>query len=103
MCGFPNDFDDSIFVGREVEYVSYTANSIFLGFGNNISLTIESSYECRLIGDEEHFEMQRPPVAYSRLMQLLGQKVVSVMTEQQGTLTLGTEKGSLLRIFVSVR
>jgi hypothetical protein len=99
MYGLPQDFDGLFFVGRELEIVSYTADSIFSGFGNDISVTTESSYECRLVGDEEYVETQQPPVAFSRLMQLVGCKVASVGAEQQGTLTLHFDEGHAFRCF----
>jgi len=99
MYGLPEDFDGSFFVGCVLEIVSYTANSIFLGFGNEVSITSESSYECRFVGDEEYVETQRPPVAFSRLMQLVGHRVASVDVEQQGTLVLHFDGGHVFRCF----
>lgn len=99
MYGLPQDFNGVFFVGCELEIVSYTANSVFLGFGNDISITTESSYECRLVGDEEYVEKQQPPVTFSRLMQLVGCKVASVGAEQQGTLTLHFDGGHVFRCF----
>lgn len=99
MYGLPQDFDGLFFVGRELEIVSYTANSVFLGFGNDISITTESTYECRLVGNEECVERQQPPVAFSRLMQLVGRKVASVDAEQEGTLTLHFDGGHVFRCF----
>jgi hypothetical protein len=99
MYGLPQDFDGLFLVGRELEIVSYTANSIFLGFGNEVSITTESSYECRIVGDEELVEAQQPPVASSRLMQLVGHKVASVDVEQPGTLALHFDGGHVVRCF----
>ncbi len=99
MYGLPEDFDGLFFVGCVLEIVSYTENSIFLGFGNDISITTESSYECQIASDEGYIEAQQPPVTFSKLMQLVGQKVVSVDVEQQGTLVLHFDAGHVIRCF----
>ncbi len=99
MYGLPEDFDGSFFIGCTLEIVSYTENSVFLGFGNEMSITTESSYECRFVDKEEYVEAQQPPVTFSRLMRLLGCKVASVDAKQEGTLTLHFEGGSVFRCF----
>ena len=50
MHGLPKDFDGSMFIGRTVEVISFAAYSIVVSFDNNVSITIESSFEHLLPG-----------------------------------------------------
>ncbi len=99
MYGLPEDFDGIFFVGRVLEVVSYTANSIALGFDGGVSITIESSFEYRHSIDEGEVERQHVPVASSSLMQLIGQPVEAVEAESGGTLTLRFNGGHVFRCF----
>jgi len=101
MYGLPEDFDGSFSVGRLLGTVAFSQNMVQLIFDEDVSIGVQSSYECRLVGAEEYVEAQRieAPIASSRLMQLLGRKVTSVRGEQQGTLTLQFEGGHVFRCF----
>ena len=97
MYGLPEGFDGSFFVRRVLELVSYTSNTLFLAFDNDVAITIESSYEYTI--NELHVERQAIPVASSALMQLIGHSVESVEAERDGTLTLQFDEGHVLRCF----
>jgi len=99
MYGLPEDFDGSFFVGRLLEVVSYTTNSVFLGFDNGVSITIESSFEYRSAINEAHVERHRVPVRSSSVMQLVGHSVEAVEAEREGTLTLRFKGGHVFRCF----
>jgi hypothetical protein len=101
MYGLAEDFDGSFFVGRLLRTVAFSRRTLDLIFDENVSIGLESSYECRLVGDEGYVEKERleAPIASSRLMQLLGRKVLSVDTEREGTLTLHFEGGHVFRCF----
>ena len=100
MYGLPKDFDGSMFIGRTVELVSFSANTIHISFDDHLSITITSSFEHRL-GTEEPTQdcVQRVPVEESRLMQLAERSVESVEANTDGTLTLHFNGGHLFRCF----
>jgi len=99
MYGLPEDFDGSFFIGRVLEAVSYTSNSLVLGFDNGVSITIESTFEYRAAVNEAHVERQRVPVASSAVMQLLGHSVEAVEAVSEGTLTLRFNGGHVFMCF----
>jgi hypothetical protein len=101
MYGLPEDFDGSFFVGHSLQTVVFSQCMLELIFDENVSIGVQSSYECRLTGDEGYVEAERleVPIASSRLMQLLGRKVVRVEAERQGTLTLHFEGDHVFRCF----
>jgi hypothetical protein len=99
MYGFPEDFDGSVFVGRVLEVVSYSSNSIFLGFDNRVSITVESSFEYHPAITEGHVERQHVPVGSSNLMQLVGRSVEGVEAQRDGTLTIRFNGGHVFRCF----
>lgn len=95
MYGLPDDFDGAFFLRRELEVVSFANNAIVLYFDGDISLTIESSYTCEWPGGM--VESNRPPVADSRLMGLVGAKITSVMIEDGSTLALTFDERAVVR------
>src|SRR5262245_8890722 len=99
MHGLPKDFNGSFLVGRFLEIVSYTSTSIYLGFDNEVTLTIESSFEYLASHDDGHVERQQVPVRTSSVMQLIGQFVESVNAGDGRTLALRFAGGSVLRCF----
>ena len=74
MYGLPLDFDPSIFIGRELQQVSFTANTVQLAFDDDIAITLESSFIFQLDKAEEAVR-QAPPVQISTLMSLVGRAV----------------------------
>ena len=99
MYGLPEDFDGSFLIGRVLEVVSYSDNSLSLGFDNRVSITIESSFEYRSRPGGGDVELQRVPVRSSSVMQLLGHSVESVDSDRDGTLGLQFSGGSVFRCF----
>ena len=98
MYGLPETFDGSFFIGCRLEIISFTETTICLGFGNNISVTVSSSFQ-HCIPNEKDPEIQQVPLSSSHLMQLVGQSVEAVNAEQQGTLTLRFNEGHIFRCF----
>ena len=99
MYGLPDGFDGSFFLDRVLEFVSFSANTLNLDFDNSVSLTIESSYEYKWADDVGAIESQQVPVSSSRLMGLIGGKVLSVGVEDGGTLVLNFDSGTVFRCF----
>ena len=100
MYGFPEGFDASFFVGRALEVVSFTANSVGLTFDGRVSITVESSFEY-VFGrpDAPRAERQRVPVVSSCVMQLVGHSVEAAEATLDGTLTLRLDGGNVFRCF----
>lgn len=99
MYGLPEGFDGAFLVGRVLEIVSYTSNSMILGFDSRVSITVESSFEFGAAMGEALAERQRIPVPSSNLMQLVGKSVNAVETDRDGTLTLRFPGGYFFRCF----
>lgn len=87
MYGLPPDFDASIFVGRELEQVSFSANTVHLTFDDDIAITLESSFLFQTDKTQTAVK-QEPPVQSSSIMSLVGRRVCSARSTSDGTLTL---------------
>jgi hypothetical protein len=95
MYGLPVDFDASIFHGRECCQISFTENTVYITFDEDLAITLESSFAfCLSAGTEA--VVQAPPVESSSLMALLGKRVRHASATLQGTLTLDFEGGATL-------
>jgi hypothetical protein len=101
MYGLPEDFDGSFFVGRSVRTIAFSGCMTELIFDGDVAIGLLATYECHFAGDDKYVELRRidAPVTSSRLMQLVGRKVVSVDAEKKGTLTLHFEGGHIFRCF----
>jgi hypothetical protein len=95
MYGLPADFDPTLFLGRELEQVSFTANTVHLTFDGDASITILDTFEVRLVQGAAPVR-QTPPVEQSNLMGLLGRRVVSAHRTATGTMALAFEQGGEL-------
>jgi len=99
MYGLPEDFDPTGFVGRTVEVVSFTANTVHIDLDGDYSLTVTSSFEH---GSEQRGEgavRASVPVKFSGLMRLIGSPVVAAEVERPGTLLLRFDDGQTFRCF----
>ena len=99
MYGLPRDVDLSFVVGKTVELVSFSQNTVFLAFDGDVSLTITSSFEFYRRADDEEATVQTVPVKQSDLMHLLGRQVEGAAGVVDGTLTLKFCGGARLRCF----
>jgi hypothetical protein len=97
MYGLPEDFDASVFVGRELQQVSFTANTISLVFDGDVAIAVESTIVLQL-GSVAAPERQTPPVTSSRLMALAGLTVQSARSDRDGTLALDFGGGRSLTL-----
>jgi hypothetical protein len=95
MYGLPRDFDATVFVGRELITISFSANTIHLAFSDNISITLTSSFVyCDASSDA--CLNQTIPVRSSNLMHLIGQTVDTATATPDGTLALVFDNGNSL-------
>lgn len=95
MYSLPKDFDESVFVGRELEQIAFTANTALFSFGEDLSVNLESSFTLR---DQplDAVEKQSIPVKSSRVMRLIGTRVSSAKASANGDIMLTFEDGSQL-------
>lgn len=98
MYGLPKDFDFSIFNGRTLEVVGFSANSIRLSFDQELWVMISSAYSHQTHVDEA-LEITDVPPSQSTLMRLAGKVVESAWGEGPGTLVLRFEDGQVLRCY----
>lgn len=95
MYGLPPDFDPSIFIGRELQQVSFTVNTIHLAFDGEIGITLESTFEIQTDAKSEPVR-QAPPVQVSTLMSLIGRQVCAARSDGNGALMIEYEGGGRL-------
>jgi len=99
LYGLPEHFDPTGFIGRSLEIVSFTANTVHLVFDGDYSLTVESSFEHRREGRGKGPVRFGVPVRDPCLVSLIGRPVVSAEVERPGTLYLQFDDGQTLRCF----
>src|SRR5574341_2119657 len=97
MYGLPEDFDASVFVGRELQQVSFTANTISLIFDGDVAIAVESTIIVQL-GEVAVPERQSVPMTSSSLMSLAGLTVQRARSERNGTLALDFGRGRTLTL-----
>ena len=95
MYGLPSDFDASVFIGRELQMVAFTVNTVHLSFDGEVELTIETSFDVQL-DDTSEAVRQAPPVQTSSLMSLVGRTIRSARAHSDGTLMLDFSGGGTL-------
>lgn len=97
MKGLPKTFDSSVFMGKTIDQVSFTINTVSLNFDAGLILTVVGAFEHGpILGGSGH-EVSEPPVSESRLMQLAGHRVTGAKVEDDGGLSLVFEDGQSLR------
>lgn len=99
MYGFPSGFDASRFVGRTLELVSFSENTVHLSFDETVSITIESCFAHWTQGDVGHSHRRTVPVSDSQLMQMLGASIESAEAASDGTLTLRFTNGHMFACY----
>jgi hypothetical protein len=92
--GLPADFDPKVFVGRELQQISFTVNTIHLTFDGEVAITLEGSFLLRA-GPAAETTKHTVPVTDSSLMSLVGKRILEARREGS-TLALEYEGGGLL-------
>ena len=95
MYGLPEDFDGEVFAGRELIQVSFSKNTVSFWFGDDLSVTLESTFIHKRAADKAECR-QEIPVTESSVMSLIGKEVSSVKKDGDGTLILHFENGDSL-------
>ncbi len=96
MYGFPRDFEASCFIGKKLEQISFSENTIHLCFDPDLSITLMSSYEHYIAADQSPI-VGVVPVDESTLMRLIGRRVVSAVAAAGGVLVLHFEDTQILK------
>ncbi len=92
MYGLSAKFDVGVFVKKELTLVSFTANTINLFFGQEVSITIIGSFIYSL-GELKDAIKISLPVLSSNLMCLIGKVVRHAERQDDGSLILQFENG----------
>lgn len=95
MYGLPPDFDATLFIGSELQQISFTVNTVYLTFDKDISITLESSFSFQSDRNSET-ERHVPPVRISAVMSLVGRQICSASATRDGTLVLEFTGGGVL-------
>jgi hypothetical protein len=98
MYGFPSSFDTSLFVGKPLEQLCFTENTLTLHFANGPSVVVESAIAVSMLGREPERRVHEIPIKTSSLMELLGRVVSQVRVVDAGTLCLLFDSGLVLEI-----
>ena len=93
MHGLPATFDPGVFVGRRLDQVSFTENTVHFQFDGGISITVLSSFLVKL-GDKRVEE--RVPVRSSEVMRLVGKVVRLADARPDGMLKVTFDGGEML-------
>jgi hypothetical protein len=99
MHGLPNGFDAGFLVGKTLEEISFTANTVYFGFGDGVSVTVLSSLQHLLPSEREGSNVQTVPLSESKLMQIVNHCVVGARGESVGTLVISFDNGHSLFVF----
>lgn len=99
MHGLPSAFNVAPLIGRMLEQVSFTINTVHLAFDRSTSITIESCYAHAFDQGAGLVDRIQVPPKQSTLMQLIGQSITAVETQVDGTLTLKFSNGQSLSCF----
>jgi hypothetical protein len=91
MYGLPSDFDPDVFVGRELENVTFAQNLIVLRF-TGISVNLEGTvpYKVSPSSDEQY---ESPPVVQSSLVGAVGRTVEATELKSPKELVLRLSNG----------
>jgi hypothetical protein len=99
MYAIPEDFDVTIFVGKTLEQVSFTTNTLTFSFDDDVGIAVESEVWHAGHDDQGDRWLERSPipVKQSKLMYLLGSSIASVAVDGRATLVLQFANGHTLR------
>jgi hypothetical protein len=99
MYGLPDDFDPALFLGRTLERLEFTTNTIIFRFDYDTTIVIEGEVQHEGVDEHEDPWVQSTtlPVSESRLTRLLGTTIVAGSVEGAGNLVLQFSNRHTLR------
>ena len=98
MYGLPRGFDASRLVGRTLDFVTFTSNTVHFSFDGGASITIEASFTHWIRGAAPSSQRLSVPVSESRLMQVVGAAVSAARATEDGTLVLDFTNGQSIAV-----
>ncbi len=96
MYRLPDNFDVTVFVGRTLEQVCFTVNTVSFSFDGELRLTVEGAFQHQVSSDGAGLDEGEPPVRASRLMQLAGE-IVARASADLDSLSLFFRNGQRFR------
>lgn len=99
MYKLPKDFDASFFVGKSLDFLTFSQNSVAMVFSESVCITVESSLQHKTGTEATDEPIQHLPLHDSQLTQLLGRSVTQAFGQEDGTLTIIFDNGHVLNIF----
>ncbi len=102
MYGLPANFDAEVFVGKKLDLICYSTNTINISFEGDVSITLMGSFIYRHSPYETVIK-QCPPMSSSDMMRLVGKVVCYAEGRKDGTLTLRFDNGHILELLDDVK
>jgi hypothetical protein len=97
MYGLPEDFDTSFLIGRRLDLVCFSANTVNFHFDGGLHFTIESAYAHQSPESGAADQLYEVPVLSSNIMQLLESLIIDGSATADGTLILTFDNGHKLK------
>lgn len=97
MYGLPTEFDASVFVGKQLQLICFSENTISFSFDENVMLTILGSYVFQE-GTNALIQKHRVPVMSSNLMCLVGKIISHAEGRADGSLKLEFDTAHVLTL-----
>jgi hypothetical protein len=99
MYGLRKDFDTSFLLGKKLELICLSENTVNFHFNDGLSFTIESAYSHQTPGSKGADEPIQVPALSSNIDELLGSSVTDVLANEDGTLILKFANQHQLKFF----
>lgn len=101
MFGFPKDFDAGRLVGRRLESVTFSENTVHLHFSDACTITADQGVTVRIVRSDSASEPRDEivPIRESILMSSMGSTIVRTEILGGANLALHLSDGSRITIF----
>jgi hypothetical protein len=97
MYGLPTDFDPQVFVGRQLDRITFAVNVIVLAFSDQLTVSVLGSLPYRVAATIEP-SVDRPPVSCTSLVSIAGRSVVAFDLKSRRELVLELEGGASITL-----
>jgi hypothetical protein len=99
MYRLPTDFDPAFLIGRTLDQICFTANTITFQFDGEVAITLEGGYAHGGADLRLDAPIAFVPEPQPNLMELIEHAVLRAEGSSDGTLTLFFDHGQQLRCF----
>jgi hypothetical protein len=97
MYGLPINFDANIFLGRQIESITYASNVIVISLDLGITFSVESSLDYLPVGVESNLT-DAFPLTSTRLITFIGNVIIKAIIVEQKDIMLFFEGNSWIAI-----